>query len=171
MDSFAVGARGDGEVSLCDARPRPHDSVVDNTARFLKRLQHLIFVEAEQRSTRAALAVKSVPALRLSKCFLNERENNAPRCQCHVMMPADPTAQFIMVHSEMIFFFFEDRFDRPPHPAEANKDLRCGCRRSISRAHVLRGNELKFFCRKVLRHCVTSILRTATSSPASTRRR
>jgi hypothetical protein len=32
---IAAGARGGGEASLCDARPRPRGFVLDNTERFL----------------------------------------------------------------------------------------------------------------------------------------
>lgn len=46
--------------------------------------------------------------------------------QQHVMLPADPTAHFVVIETDFAFGFFEHGFDGPTHAADADEfDHRC----------------------------------------------
>ena len=43
------------------------------------------------------------------------------RNQEHMMMPSQPAAHFVMIHSDFAFGFFKDGFNRPTHAAHPHQ--------------------------------------------------
>src|SRR5688572_9162427 len=56
--------------------------------------------------------------------------------QQHMVMPAQPTAGFIMIEAEFPFTFFKDDFDRPAQPAETNQLQQGGLNRGIAKVEL-----------------------------------
>jgi len=56
-----------------------------------------------------------------------DQEMMSQRDEQHVVMPAEPTAHFVMIETNFGFGSFENRFDGPAHAAKANElDHGCG---------------------------------------------